>query len=178
MTCRTIRKLAGEQSNDPAVAAMITDHLQTCPMCQDELGELPAILVAPPSAIPPPRLVANIMAQLPPTPAVAAAAERRGRSRARLIWGGFAAIMALFVLLGAYGVVVDSSAPAQFFGGLESTLGRGILALTLAGKPMVAALGSLGLPLLVIVALGGTVVPALWKRLAAPPAALLVEVER
>lgn len=178
MTCRTIRKLAGEQNNDPAVAAMITEHLEICPMCQDELGELPAILVAPTSAIPPPRLVANIMAQLPPTPAAAAAAERRRVNRARLTWGVFAAVMALVVLLGAYGVVVDSSAPSQLFGGLESSLGRGVLALTLAGKPMVAALGALGLPLLIVVALGGTVVPALWKRLAAPPAALLVEVER
>ncbi|HYF66275.1 MAG TPA: hypothetical protein VD886_25825 [Herpetosiphonaceae bacterium] len=178
MTCRTIRKLAGEQDSDPAVSAIITEHLETCPMCQDELGEIPAALVAPQSAIPPPRFVANIMAQLPPTPAIAAAAERRRVNRSRLIWGVFAAAMALVVLLGAYGVMVDSSAPAQIFGGLESSLGRGVLALTLAGKPMVAALGALGLPLLVIVALGGTVVPALWKRLAAPPAALLVEVER
>ncbi len=178
MTCRTVRKLALEAPNDPATAHIITEHLETCPMCQDELGEIPRFLAAPQSAIPPPNLVATIMALLPATPALAAAAEQRTRIRQRVMWGGVTAFLCLLLLLGAYGVLVDSSGPAQVFGGVESAFGRGVLALTLVGKPMIAALGTLGWPLLLaLVTLAGFGVTA-WRRLVLPPPALLVEVER
>ena len=178
MTCRTIRKLALESPNDPTTAHIIAEHLQICPMCQDELGEIPRYLAAPQSAIPPPNLLASIMAQLPATPALAAAAEQRTRIRHRVLWGGVAAFLSLLLVLGAYGVLVDSSGPAQVFGGIESAFGRGVLALTLVGKPMIAALGTLGWPLLLaLVTLAGFGITA-WRRLVLPPAALLVEVER
>lgn len=178
MKCRDIRKLNTQSPHDPATAELVAAHLLSCSACADELGELPAIFVAPPSAIPPPNLVARIMAQVPATPAIAAASERRSRMRQRTLWGSIAVLCVSLLVFGAYGVLVDSSLPAQVFGGVESTFGRAVLALTLVGKPMIAAFGTLGGS----VFLGAAILTGLsivgWRRLATPPAAILVEVER
>lgn len=177
MKCRDIRKLTTQSPSDPATAELVAAHLISCSACADELGELPAIFVAPPSAIPPPNLTAKIMARIPATPAIAAASERRSELRHRTFWGGIAAFVVSLLLFGAYGVLVDSSWPAQVFGGVESTAGRAVLALTLVGKPMIAAFGTLGGPLLLgVVVLSGLSIVG-WRRLATPPAAILVEVE-
>jgi hypothetical protein len=177
MKCRDIRKLNTQSPNDPVTAELVADHLLSCSACADELGELPAIFVAPPSAIPPPNLVAKIMAQLPASPAIAAAAERRSTLRRRTVWGGIAALCLSLLVFGAYGVLVDSSLPAQAFGGVGSAVGRAVLALTLVGKPMIAAFGTLGFPMLLGIALMTGLSVVGWRRLATPPAAILVEVE-
>src|SRR5687768_1314591 len=134
MDCRRIRAMSA-QSADPAIARQISAHLEQCPACQDELGELPAAFMAPTSAIPPPQLVANIMSRLPATPALAQAQERRGLRRQRLLWGSVAAFVLLLMIAGGLGMLVDSGLPASWVGGADSSLGRGLLALTLAGKP-------------------------------------------
>ncbi|HEY1014071.1 MAG TPA: hypothetical protein VGE07_15270 [Herpetosiphonaceae bacterium] len=180
MDCRRIRAISARAENDPEIAREVSAHLAECPACMDELGELPTVFAAPTSAIPPPNLVANIMARLPDaTPAQAAALER---SRSRRSWVGRGAAAALVVgllAIGLLGVFVDSSLPASIFGGAESAFGRAILALTLAGKPIVAAFGSLGIPLLLSVALLFGLGNWAWTRLmAAPPALVLAEVER
>ena len=173
MKCRDIRKLNAQSAADPATAQLVADHLLSCAACADELGELPAIFAAPTSAIPPPTLVSKIMVQLPASPAIAAASERRSTLRRRTISGGIAVLFLSLLVFGGYGVLVDSSLPAQVFGGVESTLGRAVLALTLVGKPMIAAFGTLGGPLLLglIVMTGLSIVG--WRRLAVAPAALV-----
>ncbi|MBA3471397.1 MAG: hypothetical protein H0T53_17305 [Herpetosiphonaceae bacterium] len=177
MKCRDIRKLNTQSPSDPVTAQLVADHLLSCSACADELGELPAIFVAPPSAIPPPNLTAKIMAQLPASPAIAAASERRVTMRRRTAWGGIAVLLVSLLVFGAYGVLVDSSWPAHVFGGVESTVGRAVLALTLVGKPMIAAFGTLGGPLLLGIVLVSGLSVIGWRRLATPPAAILVEVE-
>lgn len=177
MNCRDIRMLNTQSPANPATADIVAAHLSTCSACADELGELPAMFVAPRSAIPPPNFAAAVLAQLPASPALAAASERRTRVRQRLVWGSIAVLFIGILLIGAYGVLVDSSLPARAFGGVESALGRGVLALTLAGKPLIAAFSALGVPwLLAILFMTGISVVA-WQWLATPPAALLVEVK-
>ena len=172
MNCRTVRA-QGAHSADPAIAQEIRDHLATCPACVDELGELPAPLIAP-SAVPPPaHLTTRIMAKLPPTPQIAAQREQ-ARMRRRWIWRlGFAACLLALMLVGSLGLLVDSSLPSNIIGGAQSVAGRAALALTLAGKPMIAMLLNSALPLLLFVGIGGSVALWSWRRLAQPLAPLV-----
>lgn len=180
MDCRRIRAINAQAENDPEIARLVSAHLAECPACMDELAELPALLAAPASAIPPPNLVSNIMARLPAaTPAQAAARERSSSRRGWLGRSAAAALLVGLMAIGLLGVFVDSSLPAGLFGGAESAFGRAILALTLAGKPIVAAFGALGLPLLLSAALLLGLGNWAWGRLmAAPPALVLAEVQR
>ncbi|MBM7843224.1 MULTISPECIES: hypothetical protein [Herpetosiphon] len=178
MTCRSIRELRAQQPDDPDDQQLISRHVQECPMCLDELGQLPAALAAPKSAIPPPNFAASLMAKLPATPALAATQARSRALRQRVLWGVVLGFVTLIVLWGGYGVLFDSSLPAATFGGVDSSAGRGVMALTLAGKPMAATLGLIGIPLLLgVLVLAGAAL-MIWRRLLTPSPALLVEVEQ
>lgn len=177
MNCRTVR-LSGGSATDPLTAQAIAAHLAECPACMDELGTLPASLISPASAIPPPTLTARIMAQLPATPAIAAQIERRTAVR-RWIWRGLAlTLLAVMVGFGLVGMLVDSNVPATVFGGTASTTGRAAMALTLAGKPMIAVLTSVAVPLVALIGLICWGALWAWRRLARPiPALVLVEAQ-
>jgi hypothetical protein len=123
----------------------------------------------PAPAEPPPNLAARVVAGLP-----------RGRQRpVAHPWrraGGLAAAAALALLLivGAWGVLVNSLGPARVAGGPADGLGELVLVLTLAAKPLVNLLADAGLlaagAVVAIVAMGW-----LWWRLVrdtplAPPA--------
>lgn len=178
MNCRTVRTSA-TTPHDAAMSQAVAAHLATCEACQDELGELPALFAAPPLIAPPPNFAAHLMARLPETPAVAAVQARRRQTRRLVMRGLWVALALAFVALGAFGLFVDSSAPAAIVGGPETSSGRAALALTLAGKPMVAVMLQTALPMMVALLIAGTVGIWAWRRLAQPlPALVLGEIEQ
>lgn len=104
-----------------------------------------------PAAItPPPDLTARVLAYLPDAaPAAVATAERRKRQRRRWLGGvGLSIIICLF-MLGIWGVFVDSSGPVQLVGNAATGLGRIMLVLVLAAKPLVHVVLSPGMLLAV-----------------------------
>lgn len=149
-----------EADADAALRAMLARHKQ------------------PEALAPPGDLAARIMRQLPAgTPAVAAQTARRRLVRRRIsAWAGILVLL-LLSLIGAWGVLVNSAGPALLFGGPETTLGYTALVVTLAAKPLIASLLSLGAPILLVGAASIVAASWLWWRLAARPL-VPVEVER
>ncbi len=131
----------------------------------------------PEALAPPGDLAARIMLHVPSgTPAMAAqAAKRQTRRRRVSAWGSVAAF-AVLSLLGAWGVLINSAGPALLFGGPETTLGYAMLVVTLAAKPLIAAVLSLGAPVLLVGAALVVAASVLWWRLAVRPLVAL-EVE-
>lgn len=93
-------------------------------------------------------------APAPPPPALAArvqAALAEGRPirdrprRVRRSWAWMAAALLVpLLLLGGWGVFLDSTGPAGLFGDASGGLAQGLLALTLAAKPLLNALAGAG----------------------------------
>jgi hypothetical protein len=111
-----------------------------------------------PSAVPlPPALAARVQAAVREGRPIAVTAPRRW-----LFWRWFALIVLLpCTLLGAWGVFVDSTAPAALLGDPMSGVAQWLLMLTLAAKPFLNALLLVG-PIL-IVGVGGVAAAAwLW----------------
>lgn len=111
------------------------------------------------------------------TVAVLSAVERRPLSRGpggRWLLVPIALILVCLLGLGSWGVLGDSSAPAGLFGGVDAAVGRLVLILTLAAKPLVQGQLSVG-PWLLLWLVGGLAGAWLWWRMvrAVPPAALL-----
>jgi hypothetical protein len=129
--------------NDDELENELVDPLQ---VAEDErfVQQLLARYDQPHHVSPPPGLAAR---------ASLAVLRERPRSRAafrRTIWPlqvvGFA--LGLLVAMGLWGVFGSSTGPASLFGGVESSLGRAFLWLTLAAKPLInvlVAIGSIGL---------------------------------
>lgn len=178
MNCSEVRAALAQPISDPTIQHLVDDHIATCPMCADEQADPLSLAIKPNSAIPPPALASRIMAQLPATPALANIQVQRKQQRRRVAAAITLLAIALVLAIGSYGVFFNSNSPATLFGGSDSVLGRGVLALTLAGKPMVGSLISLGLPVFIGVGVLVGVALMMWKRLAQPTAALLMEVER
>jgi len=111
----------------------------------------------PAPAPPPPALAARVTAALGGRPAA-----RRPR---RALLPGLALLLALpLLLLGLWGVLVDSAGPARMAGGAQSGAGQLLIGLTLAAKPLVNLLlgsGAFGLAAAVALAAGA----GLWWRL-------------
>lgn len=113
----------------------------------------------PAPAEPPPNLAARVVAGLP-----------RGQSRRaalpwrRAAWLAAAASLATLLIVGTWGVLVNSLGPARVAGGPADGLGELVLVLTLAAKPLVNLLADAGLA-----AVGAVVAIAamgwLWWRL-------------
>jgi hypothetical protein len=96
------------------------------------------------------------------------------RPRSPWFWQLAAFGLGLLVMLGLWGVFGQSSGPANLLGGTESGGGRALLWLTLAAKPLINAvlsLGSVGLLASIVL----LVCAWLWWRLInlQPPTALL-----
>lgn len=176
MDCRTIRTLAAGKRLEE-LPADVRAHLDVCEACYDELEDLPSILITPAFAIPPPDLTQRILTCLPDVPpAVAARQEWRQKRRRRVAAGLLIALVVIILQIGILGVFVDSEIPARMVGGVESSAGRLILALTIAIKPIASALTLISVPLFLVASIAVIVAAWLWLRLMAPPAPLLVEV--
>lgn len=113
----------------------------------------------PAAAPPPPALNARVLAALAGRP------PRRAARRARPLLGALAlAIVAPLLLLGIWGVLGDSLGPASLAGDPAGGLGRLLLGLTLAAKPLVNLLlgaGAYGLAAFALLLAGAW----LWWRL-------------
>ncbi|MCG8349641.1 MAG: hypothetical protein MI924_17900, partial [Chloroflexales bacterium] len=116
---------------------------------------------------PPPDLAARVLANLPDTPPihVVAAARRRSRLR-RILIVLTLSVLLLSLGLGFWGVLGDSSGPAELLGGGTASLGRLILMLTLIAKPLVHILLAPGLPLLLLFIALIAIALWTWWRLA------------
>ncbi len=112
-------------------------------------------------------------AQAPPPPAIAARVQaalvegrpvrdRPRRPRWSLAWV-LTALLTPLVLLGAWGVFLDSAGPASLLGDPAGGLGRFVLMLTLAAKPLLNALLLTG-PILLALTLGASAAAWLWWR--------------
>jgi hypothetical protein len=103
----------------------------------------------PTSVAPPPDLTARVLARLPDKPPAAAAlAEQQQQRRGRVLGGMLLCGLLLSLILGSWGVLVNSSGPAELLGGVTSTVGQFVLVLVLAAKPLVHAILSPGVTLL------------------------------
>lgn len=114
---------------------------------------------------PPPELAMRVLNRLPTLPPSAVAAMAR-RKRRRLIAGAGVALVGFLLLLslGFWGVLGDSSGPALLLGDVTSGIGRVLLVLTLAAKPLVNTLLAPGLPLLLVfVVLLGVATWGWWR---------------
>jgi hypothetical protein len=99
-------------------------------------------------AAPPADLPDRVMRSLSDTPAGAHHSSRLRRIYGGVILAGLAALLAF----GAWGVLLDSSGPAQLFGDMGGGIGQLLLVLTLAAKPLVNLLLTAGAVTLVITA--------------------------
>lgn len=115
-----------------------------------------------PTAVPPPPdLAARVLARLPDEPPAAAAVVEQRKRRRGMVLGGIAlSVLVVLLALGMWGVFGSSDGPANLLGGATSGLGRAVLVLVLAAKPLVHVVLSLGGPLLVFGAL--LMVGAAW----------------
>jgi hypothetical protein len=123
-----------------------------------------------PRAVQPPAALAgrvmDALADPPPRPV----------GRLRRIYAGAILICLLAALaLGTWGVLLDSSGPARLFGDLSGGLSELLLVLTLAAKPLINLLISVGAAALVILAaiIGGS---WLWWQLLRRELAAALEV--
>jgi hypothetical protein len=132
----------------------------------------------PAPAAPPPDLVARVLATLPreraPGIERAPAAPRLGPAAGWAV----AALSILLLAIGAWGVLVNSLAPASVAGGPADGLGQLLLVLTLAAKPLVNLLASAGATaaLVVLTAVGGAWL--WWRIVSTTPFAAAVEIPR
>lgn len=113
---------------------------------------------------PPPGLAARVLAALQAEPPPGSRPEpARRRLGLAAVWAG-AAMVFLLLAFGAWGVLVNSLAPASVAGGPAAGLGQLLLVLTLAAKPLVNLLASAGATaaLVVVAAAGGA---WLWWRI-------------
>jgi len=131
-------------------------------------------LLAPfgePSAVePPPGLAARVLAALPtaqPTPALAPRSRRLGA------WA--AAMVALLLAVGAWGVLVNSLGPARAVGGPTEGLGQLLLVLTLAAKPLLNLLAHTGLAAALLALIGMASAWLWWRIVRATPLVLPLE---
>ncbi len=131
-------------------------------------------LLAPfgePSAVePPPGLAARVLAALPaarPTPALAPRSRRLG------VWA--AALVALLLAVGAWGVLVNSLGPARAVGGPAAGLGQLLLVLTLAAKPLLNLLAHTGLAAALLALIGMASAWLWWRIVRATPLVLPLE---
>jgi hypothetical protein len=88
------------------------------------------------------------------------------------------ALLGLLLILGTWGVLVNSLIPSSVAGGPAAGLGQLLLLLTLAAKPLINLFASAGAlaALLVLAALGGA---WLWWRLfSTTPIAVPVEIRQ
>lgn len=98
---------------------------------------------------PPAELYSQIAAQLPAElPAEAARIRQRVRTLLLVSQVAIAFILGGLLILGGWGVFIDSTGPATLFGGVTSTLGYILLTLVLIAKPAVHLALGLGLPVL------------------------------
>jgi ABC-type Fe3+ transport system permease subunit len=113
----------------------------------------------PTPAPPPPALAARVQA------ALAEGRPVRDRPRRpRRAWGwGAVALLTPLVLLGLWGVVLDSTGPAELFGNPDGGLAQLMLLLTLAAKPLVNTLLLAG-PFVLTLALSAVAAAWLWWR--------------
>lgn len=112
-------------------------------------------------------------AQAPPPPALAARVQTaliEGRvvrdrpRRARRSWSwAFAAVLLPLVMLGVWGVFVDSAGPAGLLGDPAAGPAQWVLVLTLAAKPLLNALLLTG-PLVLALGLGAAAAGWFWWR--------------
>lgn len=108
---------------------------------------------------PPPNLAARVVAGLPRhTPRPVAHPWRRAGALA------VSTLLAVLLVVGAWGVLINSLGPARVAGGPADGLGQFVLVLTLAAKPLVNLLADAGV--LAVGAAGAIVLLAwLWWRL-------------
>jgi hypothetical protein len=131
----------------------------------------------PAPVAPPPDLAARVLASLP-----AELSRRQQLAPVRRLgpaagWAA-AALATLLLALGAWGVLVNSLAPASMAGGPADGLGQLLLVLTLAAKPLVNLLVSAGATaaLVVLTAVGGAWL--WWRIVSTTPFAAPVEIPR
>ncbi len=103
----------------------------------------------PASIVPPPDLSARILANIPSTPPVVAAATVHRRQRLnRVLSGAIVVVLASLLSLGVWGIFGDSTGPARLLGSLSADLGQIGMFLVLAAKPLVLPALNPGLSLL------------------------------
>lgn len=131
----------------------------------------------PTSVAPPPDLTARVLARLPDKPPAAAAlAERQRRRHVRVLVGMLLSGLLVLLILGSWGVLVNSSGPAELLGGVTSAVGQLVLVLVLAAKPLVHVLFAPGVTLLLPgVLLVAGAVWLWWQLLLQTPLAQPVE---
>ncbi|MBC8078303.1 MAG: hypothetical protein H7Y32_19645 [Chloroflexales bacterium] len=130
------------------------------------LRDLMALYGEPRPAPPPQYLAQRIVAALPQQPATLA----RRRLPIAGTGASLAGVLALALFaLGLWGVLGNSAGPAGLLGGAASGLGRALLVLTLAAKPLVGSLAAIGLPTLAGGALLVAVASWAWWSLVQRP---------
>jgi hypothetical protein len=102
----------------------------------------------PAPAPPPPALVARVQAALVEGRAVRDRPRRSARS-----WAWAAVALLPLILLGAWGVFLDSSGPARLLGDPAGGVAHAVLFVTLAAKPLLNALFQTG-PVVLVLVLG------------------------
>lgn len=148
--------------DDPQPTAPSSDQ-------QDERADarLRALLAScdePAPVAPPPALAQAVQQRLPAVPPVVAA--RRHRQRRVLRQSGFVVVAVLLLLLcglGAWGILGDSTAPAQLLGGVQMVPGFVLLTLVLLAKPIVHTLLGGGWVVLLGSVLAVGVLGWLWR---------------
>ena len=113
----------------------------------------------PAQAPPPPALVARVQTALMEGRVVH---DRPRRARRSWVWA-FGALLTPLVLLGIWGVFLDSAGPARLFGDPAAGPAQWVLLLTLAAKPLLNALLLTG-PVVLALALGAAAAAWLWWR--------------
>ncbi|GAB4428470.1 MAG: hypothetical protein OHK0015_11440 [Chloroflexi bacterium OHK40] len=126
-----------------------------------------------PVAVAPPRdLAVRVLASLP--------AERQPATGGPARWPRAAALLtalafALWVALGAWGVLGNSMGPARVAGGPDGGLGQLLLTLTLAAKPLVNLLAAVGPAALLVPLVLGAGAWLWWRLVRGAPLAMRSE---